>query len=285
VVAFTLWMLLWFGNFGVIENGVSLLGLVTLAFLAGAILMGPSWGHILQGAVPRWPAHDSAQYWFLAISIIGSLLQPFMLNFYASGAVEEKWSIKDLGVNRIVATAGMTFGSVIAIGILVLGAMVLQPRGIHVDSYEQAALTLVQPFGAWGLPLFAASLGIACTGAALQVSLNMAYLVAQGLGWNWSENLKPHEDARFASVYTLAVALGSLVVIIAGDPLRLTMFSMAFNAAIAPLVVFPLLILMNDRSYIKQHPNGLVGNTLVAAIVVMACLIALVAIPLEVLGE
>ena len=112
----------------------------------------------------------------------------------------------------------------------------------------------------------------------------MAYLFAQGFGWNWSENLKPHEDARFAFVYTLAIPVGAVLVVLLGDPLQITTFSMALNALLAPVIVFPLLILMNDRQYLREYGNHLVGNVVVSAIIVIAFLIALVAIPLEVLG-
>ena len=144
-------------------------------------------------------------------------------------------------------------------------------------------MTLVGPFGEWGLSLFAASLGIAALGAATDVSLNLAYLVAQGLGWNWSENLKPHEDARFAVVYTVAIFMAVALVMLA-DPLRLTMLTMALNAAIAPLIVIPLLILMNDKAYLRDRTNGPISNVLTSLVILVAFAIAIVAIPLEVLG-
>lgn len=283
-VTLMLWGLLWFGNFSIIENGVSFLGLVGLAFVVGMFYVRVPWGEAARGAIPTLPMDHPARYWFLAISIVGSVLQPFLLNFYSSGAVEDKWTVKDLSMNRVVSGLGMSFGGIIGVGILVLGAVVLAPRGIHADSFEQATLTLVQPFGRWGLPLFAGSLFIACLGAALDVSLNLAYVVSQGFGWNWSENLKPHEDARFATVYTLVIPVAAAIVVLMNDPLKLTMVSMALNAVVAPLVVFPLLILMNDRTYLRDHTNSIVGNVLVSVVIAVACIVAVVAIPLEVLG-
>ena len=35
IVAFLLWLLIWLGTFDIIENGVSMLGLITLAFVVG----------------------------------------------------------------------------------------------------------------------------------------------------------------------------------------------------------------------------------------------------------
>ncbi|HTM04609.1 MAG TPA: divalent metal cation transporter [Vicinamibacterales bacterium] len=282
-VALVLWALLWFGNFSVIENAIAFLGLVTLAFVFGALRMHPSWTEVAHGAVPSLPSHDRASYWFNAVSIVGSVLQPFVLNFYASGAVEEKWRVKDLWLNRTVAGLGMSFGGAIALGLLVLAATVLGPRGMHVDTYEQAVPVLVGPFGEWGLSLFVAALGIACLGAAADVGLNFAYLLSQGFGWNWSENLKPHEDARFAAAYSAAVVPAALLVMLF-DPLQVTLLTMALNAVIAPLIVFPLLILMNDKQYLRDHTNGVISNLLVSAVVILAFAVAVVAIPLEILG-
>jgi len=283
VCALAVWLLLWLGTFGLIENGVSIAGLITLVFVVAAVMLNPPWPQVARAMVPSLPARDSVQYWFIAVSILGALISPYLLNFYASGAIEEKWTAKDVGVNRVIAVAGMSFGSVIAMAILVLSAMLLGTRGIQVDSYEQAAIMLTYPFGRWGLYLFAASLAIACLGAALQVALNAAYVVSQGFGWNWSENQKPHDDARFAMVYTVAVVIGALLLLVA-DPLSLTTLSMALSAVIAPLVVFPMLIIMNDRAYLRQYPNHVLGNVLVTVVIVLAFGVAIVAIPLEVMG-
>ena len=283
LVALFLWGLLWYGNFSVIENGISFVGLVTVAFIVGMFIVPPEWKAVARGALPSLPKRDPGQYWLLTVSIIGSVLEPFLLNFYASGAVEEKWTTRYLGLNRAIAVLGMSFGAAISVGIIVLAALALAPRGIHVDSFEQAVLTLVSPFGEWGVALFAVSLGIACLGAASDLALNMSYAVSQAFGWNWSENLKPHEDARFAAIYTTAIPIAAIVILFF-DPLKVTMLAMALNAVIAPLVVFPLLILMNDKAYLRQHTNGPIANVLVAIVIVLASLLGLVAIPLEVLG-
>ena len=283
VCAFAVWALLWLGTFTIIERGVSIAGLITLSFVVAAFWMAPPWPEVARGAIPSLPSHDGVRYWFLAVGILGALISPYLLNFYATGAIEDNWTVDDVTVNRVIATGGMSFGSVIALAILVLAAMVLGPRGIRVDSYEQVVFVLTQPFGRWGLYLFAASLGVACFGAALQVALNLAYISAQGFGWNWSENLKPHEDARFAAVYTAAVLAGAALLFV-GDPLKLTTLSMALNAVIAPFIVFPLLVIMNDRAYLEDHQNQAVGNLLVAGVVLIAFIVAVVAIPLEVLG-
>lgn len=283
-VAFAIWLLLWKGTFGLIENGVALLGLVTLSFVVASFKLRPSLPDLGTGLLPSLPHQDTPHYLFIAVSILGAIISPYLFYFYSSGAVEDKWDKSHLGTNRAVAVVGMGFGSVVSIGVLVVAALVLHPRGIQVDSYEQAALMLTQPLGYWGFILFAVSLGIACFGAALEVSLDTAYIVAQAFGWNWGENLHPQEAARFSTVYTVFVFLASLLMVVGIDPLQLTLFSMALTAVILPIAILPFLVLLNDESYVGQYRNGWFGNTVVILTIALAFVLAIAAIPLELLG-
>jgi Mn2+/Fe2+ NRAMP family transporter len=283
-VGAAVWLFLWRAKFNTIENSTSLLGLLTLCFVVAAVLHHPPTGELLAGALPSLPAHDAAKYWFIAVSIVGAVLAPYLFYFYSSGAVEDEWDATYVPVNRGIAVIGMGFGSLIALGALVVSAMVLAPRGIAVDDYHQAALMLTDAFPFWGFALFAAAMAIACLGAALEVSLSMAYTTAQTFGWNWGEDLDPKSDARFSLVYTAAIALGSLVILLGVDPLKLTLLTMAINAAVLPFVVIPFLLLMNDRRLLREHCNGVLSNLVTAFIVVLACVLAVVSIPLAVLG-
>ncbi len=161
-------------------------------FVVGALVMDPPWAEVVKGFVPTLPHKDPLHYGFIAISILGAIISPFLFLFYSSGAIEEKWDGSFFTANRVIATIGMTFGAVISIAILVLAAIVYPPLGINdIEGYDQIAPILTPALGKWGFYLFAASLGITCFGAALEASLAQAYMVAQGFGWNWSEDAKP----------------------------------------------------------------------------------------------
>jgi Mn2+/Fe2+ NRAMP family transporter len=284
LVAVALWLLLWKGTFGVVEKGASMLGLVTIAFVVGALKLHPPLADVGASVLPSLPSHEPAKYWFIAVSILGASVSPYLFYFYSAGAVEDGWDEGYLAVNRVTAGLGMAFGGVIAVAVLVCAALVLHARGIQVDRYEQIPLLLSTPLGRTGFWLFAASLGIACFGAALEIALQLAYLTAQGFGWRWGENLRPREAARFALVYTLALPLAALVIFAGMDPLKLTILSMALTALSLPITVIPLLVLMNDPLYLGEHTNGWISNAAVLVVSVIACIVALVALPLQMLG-
>jgi Mn2+/Fe2+ NRAMP family transporter len=283
-VTLAVWLFLWAHNFNVVEKGVSLLGLVTLAFVVGALKLEPPLSEIGAGLLPTLPQQDRATYWFMAVSIIGASVSPYLFYFYSAGAVEDHWDESYLGMNRVIAGLGMGFGGTIAVAVLVLAAMIFHSRGIQIDRYEQIPLVLADPLGRWGFILFVASLGIACFGAALEIALAVAYLVAQGFGWKWGENLKPGQAARFSLVYTIALLLAGLLIFTGINPLKLTIFSMALTALSLPVTVLPLLILMNDSQYLGEHVNHWFANAAVLFVSVVACIVALVAIPLQLMG-
>ena len=284
-VALALWMLLWLATFDMVENGAALLGLVTLCFVVAIFVLGAEPVELAAGFVPSLPAEDRAHYLFLVVSIIGATIAPYLFLFYSSGAIEDKWDKSYITANRVIATLGMSFGGLISMAVIVVAALALKPAGIRVEEYEQAALMLVPAYGGWGFYLFVASLAIACFGAALELSLASAYSVSQAFGWNWGENLKPREAARFSTTYSAFIAAAGLIVLVGLNPMKLTLFSMAITALVLPLTALPFLVLMNDPRYMGSHVNSRFSNAVVVLIVVLTAILAVVSIPLELIGS
>ena len=187
-------------------------------------------------------------------------------------------------MNRAIAAMGMGFGGFLSIAVLVLAAILFHPHNIEVKHYRQLPALLTPIFGRPGFWLVVASLGIACLGATLEIALSLAYLVAQGFGWNWGEDLNPSDDARFSLTYTLLLIAAALFALLGADPLKLTQISMALTAASLPVGVFPFLILMNDREYLGEHVNGWISNGVVLFVSLLAGVLAIVSIPLELIG-
>ncbi len=69
------------------------------------------------------------------------------------------------------------------------------------------------------------------------------------------------------------------------DPLTLTMLTMALTAVILPVVVAPLIVLMNDQHYLSEHRNGWVANVAVITVTLVAFVLAAMAIPLQFAGS
>ena len=82
----------------------------------------------------------------------------------------------------------------------------------------------------------------------------------------------------------MVILLGALIVLTGIDPLKLTVMSMALTAATLPLSIVPFLILMNDRKYLEEYTNGWLSNAVVIFVILLAFVLAVVSIPLQILG-
>ena len=283
-VSLFVWLLMWKGTFSLIENGASLLGLVTISFVVAAFKLGPDWSSVGSSLIPSLPASDKANYGFVAVSILGASISPYLMYFYSSGAIEDKWDRSYIPMNRIIAGFGMTFGGFLSMAVLVAAALALRPKGLQVDTFPQAALLMTTALPRWGFYLFALSMLFACFGAALEISLAIAYFFAQGFGWNWSEDLEPSQDARFAFVYTIIILLAAVPLMLRVDPIKVTMLSMALTSATLPLAIVPFLFLMNDPLYLGKYRNGWISNTVVAIVILISFVLAVISIPLQIIG-
>jgi Mn2+/Fe2+ NRAMP family transporter len=283
-IAAAAWLVLWLGGFSFIEDGVGLLGTITLSFVIAAWWLHPDPGEVARGFVPSIPDQGLVRYAFLAVGIVGATVSPYLLNFYSSGTIEEKLGEPDLWINRTTAYSGMGLGSVVSMGVLVAAAVVLKPAGVKADTYENAALMFEPVFGAWGTTIFALSLGVGCFGAAVEIALNAAYALAQSLGWSWGAEKPRRQAARFTVTFSLMLALAALIGVIGFDPLQLTQIALALTVVLMPLVVLPFLVLVNNHDFVRRHTSGPIGNVALALLTIAAALMALVVIPLQLMG-
>jgi Mn2+/Fe2+ NRAMP family transporter len=282
--AFVAWLLLWKGNLDLVEDAPAILGMLALFTAIGVFRLKPDASAVLHGAIPSLPKENPPHYWFIAVGILGASISPYLMYFYSSGAVEDKWDESFMLVNKFIAAIGTAFGGLLAVAILIIAAVVLKPLDVEVQRFDQMARMMTVPFPKWGIVLFATTLGITCLGAAMEIAVSISYMFGQGLGWHSSEEGKPVKEARFSTVYTVIIIVSAIPVLLGVDPIKVTEISMALTAATLPLAVIPFLVLMNDEKYMGANTNGLVGNTIVVVISIMACLLALVAIPLQFIG-
>lgn len=212
------------------------------------------------------------------------MISPYLLFFYSSGAREERWSRRDLSLNRFTAGLGMGFGSITSIALIVLSAIVLQPREISGITLSEVGLSMAEAFGSLGARLYAIALFTTCLGASLEIVLSIGYNVAQGFGWEWGEHKRPAEAPRFNLVMILFLGVGFAIAVFGIDPLQLALFGSAFTALVLPLSLFPFLVLMNDRDYLKDKVNPRWMNAAFIGVLAIAFIVAVATLPLLVLS-
>ncbi|KWX64267.1 NRAMP family divalent metal transporter [Mycobacterium sp. NAZ190054] len=282
VAAFAVWMVIWRVRFSTMENVTGLLGLCLIVFAVAVFLLSPDWGQLAaQAAAPTIPSTESAAtYWYFAIALFGAAMTPYEVFFFSSGAVEEGWTVKDLGTSRLNVLVGFPLGGILSVAIAACSALVLLPGQIEVTSLSQVALPVVTAGGKLALAFAIVGIVAATFGAALETTLSSGYTLAQFLGWTWGKFRRPAEASRFHVVMLVSLIACTAVLFTGVDPIQVTEYSVVFSAIALPLTYLPILIVANDPGYMGEHVNGRVTNALASVYLVIILAASLAAIPL-----
>lgn len=282
VAAFAIWIVIWRVKFSVMENVTGILGLCLIVFAVSVFLLQPNWTALAdQAFTPIIPDTESAAtYWYFAIALFGAAMTPYEVFFFSSGAIEERWSVDDLGTSRLNVLVGFPLGGLLSIAIAACAAIVLMPAGIEVTSLSHITLPVIEAGGKLALAFVIIGIVAATFGAALETTLSSGYTVAQYFGWAWGKFRRPAQAARFHTVMLVALLVCSAVLFTGVDPILVTEYSVVFSAIALPLTYLPILIVANDPAYMGDYVNSRLVNAVASIYLVIILAASLAAIPL-----
>ena len=273
-------LVLWLMPFSWIERVFGYIGLALLVFAVAAIKLHPDWAQVARGFVPKAETDNLAVYGYYVVGLIGAAMIPYEVYFYSSGAVEEGWRPKDLGVNRANAIVGYTLGGVLSFALMISAGALLLPQAISPEHLGSVALVAEVPLGQIGLILALVGMLFAISGAAIDSVFAGAYNLGQFFGWEWGKYRHNAGAPRFTITWAVMLVLGFLIVMTGVDPILVTELSVVFSVVALPLTYLPILLVANDRAYMGRYGNGVVGNVFGVFYLAVLVVVALAAIPL-----
>lgn len=282
VALFAVWIVIWRTKFSIMENVVGLLGLTLIVFVVSLFLLKPDWGQLATGATQPWAAASDSpvSYWYFAVALFGAAMTPYEVFFFSSGAVEEKWTSKDLATERANVFVGFPLGGILSLSIAACAAVVLLPQAIEVTTLSQVVLPVAQAGGQLALAFVIVGILAATFGAALETTLSSGYTLAQFFGWSWGKFRRPDQAARFHVAMIVCLLIGGAVLATGVDPITVTELSVVFSAVALPLTYFPILVVANDPGYMGDNVNGKLRNGFGIVFLVIIVVAAAAAIPL-----
>ena len=255
-----------------------LIGLVLVmaaAFALAAIMVRPDIGGLASGLVPTMP--DGAL--LTTVGLIGTTVVPYNLFLHAAAA-RQRWRDDAASVDeaRQESAISITLGGFVSILVLSTAASSLFALGIGVSNARDMALALEPAFGSGarylvGVGLFAAGLTSAVT-----APMATAYAVSELLP------AKPGTDARlrFRIIALAVVAIGAGIGLTGVNAVSLIVIAQAANGILLPIIAIFLLYVMNRKSLLGEHANGLAANLIGGLVVLVAAVLGLRAILLAV---
>ena len=249
------WLLVVHGSYSRVEKVLLFLTLYAIAYILSAFLVRPPWGLVLrQTLAPR--IELNGQYLLALLATIGTTMTPWGCAYMQATVADKGITMKEYPYTRLDVMFGAAVGNIVSAFVIICTAATLFPRGIRVETAEQAALALAPLAGRWAEQLFGIGLLGASLLAAAILPLATTYAVCEAFGWERGIDHKSHDAPVFYRIYTALIILSSAVVLIPGLPLfPLMWLSQVVNAVLLPMVMVFMLLLANDRSIMQNWRN------------------------------
>ena len=253
--AIVIWMLVTRGSYWFVEKILLFACLLYFGYVISGFMAKPDWVPVLRSAVlpqMQW----KSEYVMLSIAIIGTTITPWM-QFYLQSSIAEKGIKKEhYKMSRIDVVVGCFITDIISFFIIVTCGALLFPHGIRVNEASEAAIALRPLAGDYAYLIFALCLANASLLGAIIVPLATAYYICEAMGWEAGVNKTFHEAPQFMWIYTLTIALASVVILIPKAPLVFLMVLSAFvNGLLLPFVLVYALLLVNDKKLMGDYTN------------------------------
>jgi manganese transport protein len=276
-------VIVWTTSFEWLERIFGYGGLCMLIFAVAAVKLAPDWGEVGSGFRPHLPQNDKLLYAYFAIGLLGAAMTPYEVYFYSSGGIEDRWSPKDIGLNRANAIIGYGLGGFLSFALMIIGAALFLPHGISPEHLGTIALGAENPLGRIGLLVALVGILFAVGGASIDTVFSGAYNLAQFCGWEWGRYQQPRGAPRFTLTWVVLFALALAIVLTGVDPVMLTEYAVIFSVVALPLTYIPILLVANDKTYMGQYGNGRLANALGLFYLVVIMVVAVTAVPLMLL--
>jgi manganese transport protein len=276
-------VIIWVTSFEWLERIFGYGGLCLLVFAVAAVKLGPDWGKVGNGLLPHLPQNNKLLYAYFAIGLLGAAMTPYEVYFYSSGGIEDRWSPKDIGLNRANAIIGYSLGGLLSFALMITGAALFLGHGISPEHLGTIALGAENPLGRIGLLFALVGILFAVGGASIDTVFSGAYNLAQFCGWEWGRYRQPRAAPRFTLTWLILLVLALAIVSTGVDPVVLTEYAVIFSVVALPLTYIPILLVANDRTYMGRYRNHRLANAFGLVYLVLIMVVALTAIPLMVL--
>lgn len=260
-------ILLFSKNFyNLLENVmIGLIALMLLSFIITTVLVKPSVASIASGFIPTIPEGSLGLIIALtatSFSIVGAAYQSYLVK-------EKGWSIKDVNEGAKESYFGIFLLGLITLLVMIVGAAVLKPAGIMVDSVNEMGLTLEPLFGSWATIVFMFGLFGAAFSSLIGNATIGGAMLSDGVGFG--NSLK---DIRVKLMIIAVMLFGSIIALIfGGAPVNMIVFAQAITIVVVPFIAIALLVVANDKEIMGELKNTTTKN--VIAIIGLIVLILL----------
>ncbi len=270
-----LWWLVIKGSYRRVEKIFLLMSLGFLAYIPAAFYSHPNWGAVARSVVLPHLSSESG-YLLTAVALVGTTISPYMQFFVQSSVADKGIPASEYPYEKLDVYSGTIFAVLIAAFVIVATGASLYP-----DHPVQTALDAALALKAFAGPYASLLFGIGLFGASLLAGavlpLSTAYGICEAFGFERGVSRSFSEAPVFQSIFTGLIILSVLITLIPGLPIiQVLIVLQDLNAAMLPILLVFIILLVNNRRLMGRFVNGLVFNIIAwATTVLIAILIIL----------
>jgi len=254
---------LYIGNYKILERIlVSLVLVMSLAFILTAALTAPDLGDLLKGIfIPKQPEGSI----LTVMALVGTTVVPYNLFLHAA-LVKEKWQgISDLKAARKDTIISIILGGFVSMAIVICAAAV---QSGQITNGADLAKGLQPLFGEYakyflGIGLFAAGITSAIT-----APMAAAY-VAKGC-FSFEGGLK---SKQFRLVWLFVLLFGVIISSLNYKAVEIINFAQIVNAILLPIIAIFLVWIVNQVVIMKQYKNSVLQNVIGIGIILFTIIL------------
>ena len=267
-------VLLIFTSYRTLANFLKWTALTVLAYMFVPYFTQTNWQEaISHTVVPSMSLNRETVLLFVAI--LGTTISPYLFFWQTSMEVEDKQTkLKRFMARWIVTkhelrdmkedvTIGMFVSNAVMWFIIVAAAVTLNANGITQINTAKEAAEALKPFvGSYAYVVF--SLGIVSMGllAIPVLAGSSSYALAEVMGWQEGLNKKFHQAKPFYGVIIVSTLVGLLIPLLGIDPIKALFYTGVFYGITAPILIFAILHIVNNKKLMGSHTNSPVSNFL-----------------------
>jgi NRAMP (natural resistance-associated macrophage protein)-like metal ion transporter len=258
---------------------------VYLAYIVSGIIVHPNWHDVLRGTfLPTFT--PSKAYFLMIVGVIGTTIAPWQQFYIQAAAVEKGVPRDDYRFTQWDVAIGSISCDVVAFFIIVASAatiFVFNQAHVHhqlVISLPSDVAMALQPLaGKFASLLFAIGLLNAAMFTASILPLSTAYYVCEAFGFERGVELRFKQAPIFYSLYLAFILIGAGVVLLPGAPLLgIIFYSQVINGALLPVVLFLMLLLINNKRLMGAWTNSFAFNVIAWATVIVVATLTVISI-------
>lgn len=253
------------------------LSFTLVAYIITAFMVKQPWGQIAWATfIPSFSL--STPYLMNIVAILGTTISPYLFFWQADEEVEEeivRKKILGFGLKRPYITktdvsdmrkdtfVGMFFSNLAMFFIILTAASTLNAKGIFDIQTATDAAEALRPL-AGPLAHFIFTLGIVSVGllAVPILAGSASYAIAEAFGWNEGLSKKVREAPAFYAIIAASTLFGLSVNLIGIPPFKMLYYSAVFNGLVAPILIYFILKIANNKDVMGSFVNGRTSNIL-----------------------